>query len=62
MPSPIPTATLRRLAATHEVDPRTILKELARPGSVGGMVGDRCREALREYQASRQAAVKPVGR
>jgi hypothetical protein len=52
-PSSIPTSVLRRLSAAHGVDPRSILKELRDPGSVRGMAGDRCREALREYQAKR---------
>lgn len=50
----IPVTALRRLAAAHDVDPRTILRELRAPGSVRGMVGDRCREALGEYRAKRE--------
>ncbi len=46
----IPSATLRRLSAAHDVDPRTILKELRDPGSVGGMAGERARRAVSAYQ------------
>lgn len=58
MASPIPTATLRRLAAAHDVDPRTILREWREPGSVKGMTGDRCRRAISEYRAARDGAPK----
>lgn len=61
MASPIPTATLRRLAAAHDVDPRTILKELATPGSVGGMTGERARRAVAAYQAAREVPAKSAG-
>jgi hypothetical protein len=56
MPRPIPTATLRRLAADHDVDPRSILRELRAPGSVCGMAGERCRAALRALAATRAGA------
>lgn len=59
MPAPIPTATLRRLSAAHGVDPRTILREFRSPGSVQGMAGERCREALRAYHASRPTTPQP---
>ena len=49
----IPASALRRLSAAHDVDPRSILRELREPGSVRGMAGERCREALRTYQAKK---------
>jgi hypothetical protein len=47
----IPTSVLRRLSVAHDVDPRTILRELREPGSVRGMAGERARRALSSYQA-----------
>jgi carbamoylphosphate synthase small subunit len=47
----IAAATLRRLAAVHDVDPRSILRELREPGSVRGMAGERARKAVSAYQA-----------
>jgi len=64
MPDPpvLSTATLRRLSAAHDVDPRSILRELRQPGSVRGMAGERCRQALRAHQAKVQSsAVKSGG-
>ena len=58
----IPTTTLRRLSAAHDVDPRSILRELREPGSVRGMAGDRCRQALSEYQAKKQSLTKSEAR
>ena len=52
----IPTATLRRHSAAHDVDPRTILRELREPGSVRGMSGERARRAVSEHQARVQPA------
>lgn len=43
-------ATLRRLAVTHDVDPRSIVRELLKPGSVRGMAGTRARAAVRELR------------
>jgi hypothetical protein len=51
-PRSIPATTLRRLSVAHDVDPRSILKELREPGSVRGTAGDRCRDALRAFEAS----------
>ncbi len=42
----LPTA--RRLAVAGSVDPRSIRKEYACPGSVVGMAGERARKALTE--------------
>ena len=42
----IDTATIRRLAVTYSVDPRSIRREMREPGSVRGMAGHRVREAL----------------
>lgn len=53
-------ATLRRLAVAHDIDPRSILRELREPGSVRGMAGDRAREAIRELQQSTHPT-KPTG-
>jgi carbamoylphosphate synthase small subunit len=52
----IPAAPLRRLSAAHDVDPRSILRELREPGSVRGMAGERARKAVSAYQASAQSA------
>jgi hypothetical protein len=41
----------------HDVDPRSILRELREPGSVRGAAGDRCREALRAYQTQETQVV-----
>jgi hypothetical protein len=50
-PSPRPdAATLRRLAVTHDVDPRSILRELREPGGVRGMAGARARAAVHEWR------------
>jgi hypothetical protein len=50
-PAPNPdTATLRRLAVAHDVDPRSIVRELRQPGSVRGMAGARARAAVRELR------------
>jgi len=57
---PIPTATLRRLSAAHDVDPRSILRELREPGSVRGMAGERARKAVSSYQATQPVAVPKV--
>jgi hypothetical protein len=43
-------ATLRRLAVTYEVDPRSIVKEIRLPGSVRGMSGERARRAVRALE------------
>ncbi len=43
-------ATLRRLAVTHDVDPRSIVRELREPGSVRGMAGARARAAVHELR------------
>lgn len=51
----IPTATLRRLSAEHDVDPRSIMRELREPESVRGMAGERARKALSAYQAAQAA-------
>ena len=60
---PISAATLRRLSAAHDVDPRSILRELREPGSVRGMAGERCREALRAHrEAAASRALGPVVR
>jgi hypothetical protein len=48
------TATLRRLAVRHSVDPRTILRELDEPGSVGGMAGERARRAREEIEEAEE--------
>ncbi|HEY6357725.1 MAG TPA: hypothetical protein VIX35_05750 [Vicinamibacterales bacterium] len=50
----ISTATLRRLSAAHDVDPRSILRELREPGSVRGMAGERARRAVIAYQSREQ--------
>ena len=52
----LPAATLRRLSAAHDVDPRSILRELREPGSVRGMAGERARKALSAHQAKVAAA------
>jgi len=52
----IPAATLRRLSATHDVDPRSILRELREPGSVRGMAGERARKAVGAYQAAKNGS------
>jgi carbamoylphosphate synthase small subunit len=52
MPS-LSAATLRRLSAAHDVDPRSILRELREPGSVRGMAGERARKALSAYQQTK---------
>jgi carbamoylphosphate synthase small subunit len=50
-PLPRPdAATLRRLAVAHDVDPRSIVRELREPGSVRGMAGARARVAARELR------------
>lgn len=54
----LPASTLRRLSAAHDVDPRSILRELREPGSVRGMAGERCREALRAYQDKGRSTVQ----
>ena len=54
----IPATILRRLAAAHDVDQRSILRELREPGSVRGMAGDRCRQALTAYRAREQSLTK----
>jgi|HubBroStandDraft_2_1064218.scaffolds.fasta_scaffold359949_2 hypothetical protein len=55
----IATATLRRLSVAHDVDPRSILRELREPGSVRGMAGERARNAVSAYLASSsQSSVK----
>ena len=56
-PRSIPATILRRLSAAHDVDPRSILKELRAPGSVRGTAGDRCRDALRAYEASQVSRI-----
>ena len=43
-------ATLRRLAVAHDVDPRSIVRELREPGSVRGMAGARARAAASELR------------
>lgn len=53
-------ATVRRLAVAHDIDPRSILRELREPGSVRGMAGERAREAVRELQQSTHPT-KPTG-
>jgi hypothetical protein len=50
----ISAPALRRLSAAHDVDPRTILRELREPGSVHGMAGERARRAVSEHQARAQ--------
>jgi len=50
------TATLRRLSVKYSVDPRTIRRELAKPGSVQGMAGERARAALRDPIAIKSEA------
>jgi hypothetical protein len=47
----IPSALARELAARHQIDPRSLAREAAVPGSVRGMAGDRARAALAELQA-----------
>ena len=42
----VDAATLRRLAVNADADPRTVAKEIAKPGSVDGMSGQRVRAAL----------------
>jgi hypothetical protein len=42
----IDTATLRHLAVTFQVDPRSIKRERDAPGCVRGMAGHRARAAL----------------
>ena len=41
---------LRSLAVEFEVDPRSILKEWKKAGSVRGMAGERAKKALREHE------------
>jgi hypothetical protein len=53
----IPITVLRRLSSAHDVDPRSILKELREPGSVRGTAGDRCRDALRAFEASQVSRI-----
>jgi hypothetical protein len=53
---------LRKLALDYQVDPRSIKKEQAQPGSVRGMAGHRARAALasvelRGVQAAHAAEV-----
>jgi hypothetical protein len=57
----IPSATLRRLSAAHDVDPRSILRELREPGSVRGMAGERARRAVDAYQAKAALITKGAG-
>ena len=58
--SSIPASTLRRLSAAHDVDPRSILRELREPGSVRGMAGERARKALNAYQLAKESSVAAV--
>jgi hypothetical protein len=46
---PVDSATARRLAVEADADPRTILRELAEPGSVHGMAGQRVRSVLARH-------------
>jgi len=59
--STIPASVLRRLAATHDVDPRSILRELREPGSVRGMAGERAKRAVAAYQATKGVAAAGSG-
>lgn len=45
-PAQLDTATARALAVEAAVDPRSIIREHRRPGSVRGMAGHRARSAL----------------
>jgi hypothetical protein len=56
--SVIPAATLRKLAVSYDLDPRSIVRELRKPGSVRGMAGERARRAVREFASSRQSGVR----
>lgn len=49
---PTDAASVRRLAVTADADPRTVLRELRKPGSVRGMAGQRIRAALQAFSTS----------
>lgn len=54
-PVTIPESLARRLAVEHHVDPRSIRREAAQPGSVRGMAGERARAAARAALAEMRA-------
>lgn len=60
MPTHPSTCELRRLAVAHDVDPRSIVRELREPWSVRGMAGERARAAVVDWKSARDTAEPPV--
>lgn len=50
---------VRRISCSVPCDPRTVQRELAAPGSVRGIVGERLRAVLAQYRA--EASKGPAG-
>lgn len=55
----IDITTLRRICAQHDVDPRTVERELREPGAVRGLAGERARRAVRDLRSHRARDHRP---